>query len=72
VKISWFLRHFGYDTEMLGRDERDEKRLLRRTGIIKVSNATVNGRTYLTLDAFAPAGERDSSWSCRQDRFGRS
>jgi len=27
-KLSWFLRDFGYDTELLGRDELDEKALL--------------------------------------------
>jgi len=27
-KLSWFLRDFGDDTELLGRDELDEKRLL--------------------------------------------
>jgi hypothetical protein len=58
-KLSWFLRDFGYDTELLGRDELDEKRLVELEGVIKVSHTTVNGRTYLNLDAFAPAGEWD-------------
>ena len=58
-KMSWFLRDFGYDTELLGRDELDEKRLVGLTGVVKVSHTTVNGRTYLNLDAFAPAGEWD-------------
>jgi hypothetical protein len=58
-KISWFLRDFGYDTEMLGRDELDEKRLVGLQGVVKVSHTTVNGWTYLNLDAFAPAGEWD-------------
>jgi hypothetical protein len=58
-KLSWFVRDFGYDTELLGRDELDEKRLLGLEGVIKVSHTTVNGRTYLNLDAFAPAGEWD-------------
>ena len=58
-KLSWFLRDFGYDTELLGRDELDEKRLAGLQGVVKVSHTTVNGRTCLNLDAFAPAGEWD-------------
>jgi hypothetical protein len=58
-KLSWFLRDFGYDTELLGRDELDEKCLEGLEGVIKVSHTTVNGRTYMNLDAFAPAGEWD-------------
>ncbi len=58
-KLSWFLRDFGYDTELLGRDELDEKRIVGLQGVVKVSHATVNGRTYLNLDAFASAGEWD-------------
>jgi len=58
-KLSWFLRDFGYDTELLGRDELDEKRLVGLEGVIKVSHTTVNGRTYVNLDAFAPAGDWD-------------
>jgi len=58
-KLSWFLRDFGYDAELLGRDELDEKRMFGLTGVVKISHTTVNGRTYLNLDAFAPAGEWD-------------
>jgi hypothetical protein len=58
-KLSWFLRDFGYDTELLGRDELDEKHLVGLQGVVKVSHTTVNGRTYLNLDAFAPAGGWD-------------
>ncbi len=58
-KLSWFLRDFGYDTELLGRDELDEKCLVGLEGVVKVSHTTVNCRTYLNLDAFAPAGEWD-------------
>jgi hypothetical protein len=58
-KLSWFLRDFGYDTELLGRDELDEKRMVGLEGVVKVSHTTVNGRTYLNLDAFALAGEWD-------------
>ena len=36
-KLSWFLRDFDYDTELLGRDELDEKRLVGLQGVVKVS-----------------------------------
>ncbi len=58
-RLSWFLRDFGYDTELLGRDELEEKRLVGLQGVIKISHTTVNGRHYLNLGAFAPAGEWD-------------
>ena len=58
-KLAWFLRDFGYDAELMGRDELDEKRIVGLEGVVKVSHATVNGRTYLNLDAFAPAAEWD-------------
>src|SRR5215471_14696032 len=56
-KLSWFLRDFGYDTELLGRDEVDEKALLGLRGVVRVSRTTLNGRSFLNLESFAPAGE---------------
>ena len=56
-KLSWFLRDFGYDTELLGRDEVDEKALVDLRGVVKVSHATFNGRRYLNLDGFAAEGQ---------------
>ncbi len=53
------MRDFGYDQELLGRDELEEKALLGLQGVVKVSHTVVSGRTYLNLDAFAPAGEWD-------------
>lgn len=58
-KLSWFLRDFGYDTELLDRDEVDEKRLVGLVGVIKISHRVLSGRTYLNLDAFAKSGEWD-------------
>ena len=58
-KLAWFLRDFGYDTDLLCRDELDEKRLVGLQGVVKISYTTVNGRTYLNLDAFATADEWD-------------
>ncbi len=56
-ELSWFLRDFGYDTDLLGRDEVDEKALLGLRGVVRTSRTTLNGRSYLNLKAFAPAGE---------------
>jgi len=54
-KLSWFLRDFGYDMELLGRDELEEKRLIGLTGVVKITHTTVNGTSLLNLDGFAPA-----------------
>lgn len=51
-KLSWFLRDFGYDTELLTRDQVDEKALLNLRGVIRTTFTTLNGHS---LDAFAPA-----------------
>jgi hypothetical protein len=54
-KLNWFLRDFGYDTEMLNHDEIDEKNLIGLRGVLKISHTVVNGAPLLNLDAFAPA-----------------
>jgi len=56
-KLNWFLRDFAYDTELLGKDQVDEKALLNLRGVIRTSLVTFNGRSYQNLEAFAPAGE---------------
>ncbi len=56
-KLSWFLRDFGYDQELLGREEIDERAVVDLTGIVHVSHATINGRTFLNLEGFAPASQ---------------
>ncbi len=58
-KLNWFLRDFGYDGELLDRDELDERKLIGLRGVVKVSHSSVNGRTYLNLDGFAPAATWD-------------
>jgi hypothetical protein len=55
-KLNWFLRDFGYDTELLGRDEVDEKQLVGLTGVVKISHIVFNAASLLRLDGFAPAG----------------
>ena len=59
-KFSWFLRDFGYDPELLSRDEVEEKGLIGLRGVVKLSHTVVNGRTLVNLDAFAPAGAWES------------
>jgi len=56
-KLSWFLRDFGYDTELLTRDQVDEKKLLNLRGVVRTSFTSLNGHSYQNLDAFAPAAE---------------
>jgi hypothetical protein len=56
-KLNWFLRDFGYDSELLGRDEIDDKNLIGLSGIVKISHGVVNGSSLLNLDAFAPASQ---------------
>ena len=56
-KLRWFLRDFGYDPDMMDRDEVDEKALLGLQGIVRISYTTLNGRCFLNLGGFAPANE---------------
>jgi len=58
-KLNWFLREFGYDAELLGRDEIDDKSLVGLRGVIKISHVVVNGTSLLNLDGFAPASQWD-------------
>ena len=53
--FSWFLRDFGYDAELFGREEIEDKALIGLSGVVKVSHVVINGRSLLNLDAFAPA-----------------
>ena len=54
-KLNWFLRDFGYDTELLGRDEVDESQLIGLQGVVKISHIVLNGTALLRFDGFAPA-----------------
>jgi hypothetical protein len=46
-KLNWFLRDFGYDTDLLGRDEVDEKALLGLTGVLRTTRKTFAGRSFV-------------------------
>jgi hypothetical protein len=56
-KLNWFLRDFGYDTELLGRDEIDDKNLVGLSGVVKITHSVVNGTSLLNLDGFAPRSQ---------------
>ena len=71
-KLNWFLRDFGYDTELLSRDQIDERSLVNLLGVVRTSHDTVNGRSYQNLDAFATAAQWETllsaSFSPAKDR----
>jgi hypothetical protein len=56
-KLSWFLRDFGYDAELLGKNEIDDKALIDLWGVVKVREVTVHGIPLLNFDGFAPAAK---------------
>jgi len=56
-KLDWFLRDFGYDADLLNRDQVDERALVNLRGVVRTSHKTLNGRSYQNLDSFAPAGD---------------
>ena len=56
-KLTWFLRDFGYDADLLGHDEVDDKNLVGLRGVVKISHTVLNGTTLLNLDGFAPASQ---------------
>jgi hypothetical protein len=56
-KLNWFLRDFGYDTQLLKDDQVDEKALSNLRGVIRTSCTTFNGRSYQNLEAFAPEAD---------------
>ena len=60
-KLSWFLRDFGYDNGLLGRDELDEKRLVGLVGVVQISHLVVHGTSLLNLEAFGPAARWSDS-----------
>jgi hypothetical protein len=71
-KLSWFLRDFGYDTEMLGRDEVDDKNLVELRGVVKISHSVMNGTSLLNLDGFAPASQWEELSAALPRGIGRS
>jgi hypothetical protein len=56
-KLHWFLRDFGYDADLLNRDQVDGKAIANLRGVVRTSHKILNGRSYQNLDSFAPAGD---------------
>ncbi|HEX6804403.1 MAG TPA: hypothetical protein VF133_12045 [Terriglobales bacterium] len=56
-KLNWFLRDFGYDSELLERSEIDEVNLIGLSGVVKIGHSFVNGSSILNLDGFAPTAQ---------------
>jgi hypothetical protein len=54
-KLHWFLCDFGYDRSLIERDEVDERVLIGLKGVVRLSQAMVNGNRYLNLNGFMPA-----------------
>jgi hypothetical protein len=71
-KLNWFLRDFGYDTELLGREEVDEKALVGLCGVVRISHTVLNGTTLLNLDGFAPASQWEELSAALPRDIGRS
>ena len=58
-KLDWFLRDFGYDTDLLGRDQIDDKALVGLVGVVRTSRQTLAGRAFINFEAFAPQSDWD-------------
>ena len=57
-KLNWFLRDFGYDTDLLGKDEVDERVLLGLTGILRTTRKPLDGHIFLNLEpSSVPVGK---------------
>ena len=69
-KLNWFLRDFGYDTELLNKDEIDDKALVGLRGIVKISHVAVHDLSLINLDGFATAERwKDLSPANIRDHF---
>ena len=59
-KLRWFLRDFGYDPDLMGRDEIDEKALIGLQGIVRISHTTLNHRTFsISVALLQPASGKN-------------
>jgi hypothetical protein len=68
-KLGWFLRDFLYDPELFGREEIDEKALFGLRGVVKISHTTLNNRSLLNFDGFAPASQWEELSSASAPRL---
>jgi hypothetical protein len=53
-KLLWFLQAFGYNLEMLHKDEVNDHALIGLSGVVRVSHTRIDTRSFLNLDAFEP------------------
>jgi len=53
-KLGWFLRDFGYDADLLDRDQLDDRKLRGLRGMVRLSRAA-GANAVSVLDSFAPA-----------------
>jgi hypothetical protein len=51
-RLLWFLQAFGYDRDLLHRNEVDERALVGLRGVVQVSRVTVGDRSFIDLDGF--------------------
>ena len=54
-KLAWFLREFGYDSDLLGKEEIDDQALIGLQGVVKVRHVIVHGLSMMNLEGFASA-----------------
>ena len=54
-KLGWFLSDFGYDPELLRRDEVDEKAMLGLRGVVKTTHLAGKESSLVHFEGFAPA-----------------
>jgi hypothetical protein len=71
-KLNWFLRDFGYDTELIGKDEIDDKALVGLRGVVKITHSVVNGTSLLNLDGFAQASKWEDLSAGIENQLSRS
>jgi hypothetical protein len=57
-KLNWFLRDFGYDAELLARNELNDRKLVGLCGVVKVRRTVINGSSLFSLEGF----DRSSRW----------
>ena len=71
-KLNWFLRDFGYDAELLGRNEIDDKHVICLCGVIKIRHTVINGTSLLNLDGFSQASRWEELLGTAPDQNRRS
>lgn len=57
----WFLREFEYDSDLLRRDEIDDKCLVGLVGVVGICRRVIGGHTFVNLNAFANKSMWDDS-----------